>query len=135
MFKKSVSLLCAAVLSASFAAGLNVSASVIESVSPAYVYAYDCVSELTISGSTATCTSSVVGISGTTTKIIIKQILQKKNSSGGWDDVCSWIDNSFSTNFTLTNYKYSLSSGTYRLKSEFTIYSGTSSETDTKYGY
>lgn len=135
MFKKPISLLCAILLSTSFVAGSNVSAAVVLPDAPAYSYTSNCNSQLTITGSTAECYSYVTGYYGSTTKIVIKQILQKKTSSGNWEDVCSW--NSTINNFkgSVTNYKYSLSSGTYRLKSVFTVYAGSNYETITKYGY
>lgn len=133
MVKKLASFLCAIVFSTSFAVGNIASAAVIPPDAPAYSYTYDCSSELSISGTTATCKSSVIGYYDKTTKIVITQTLQKKNSSGNWDDVCSWNDTIYSFKGSLTNTKYSLSSGTYRLKTVATVYAGTANETITKY--
>ena len=133
MIKKVASLLCAVVISTSFAVGNAASAAVIPSDAPAYSYTSECSSALSVSGTTATCDSSVTGYYNETTKIVIAQTLQKKNSSGNWDDVCSWgsIINYFAD--SLTNTKSSLSSGTYRLKTTAVVYAGSAHETITKY--
>ncbi|MDE5770198.1 MAG: hypothetical protein K2I06_01020 [Ruminococcus sp.] len=133
MIKKVASLLCAVILSTSFAVGNIASAAVISPDAPAYSYAYDCISELSISGTTATCKSSVIGYSDKTTKIVINQTLQKKNSSGDWEYVYSWYDTIYNYKGSLTNTKSSLSSGTYRLKTVATVYAGTEHETITEY--
>lgn len=129
MVKKFASLLCAVVLSTSFAVGNVASAAVILPDSPAYSYTSDCSSDLSISGTTATCKSSVIGYYNKTTKIVINQTLQKKNSSGDWNDVCSWSDTINSFKGSVTNTKSSLSNGTYRLKTAFTVYAKNSNET------
>lgn len=124
------------ILSMTFVISNTVSAAVkIPDVSPAYLYTYSCSSILTTSGTTATCKSSAKGYNNETTKIVFKQTLQKKNSSGGWDDVtdAAWTSTVNNYQGTVTNYKYSLSSGTYRLKTVFTVYADTSYETITKY--
>jgi hypothetical protein len=43
-------------------------------IAPAYCYTSDCYSSLSISGSTATCTSSATGYYGETTKISVYQV-------------------------------------------------------------
>lgn len=131
--RKIASLLCAIVISTSFAVGNAASAAVILPDSPAYSYTRECSSDLSISGTTATCESSVTGYYNKTTKIVITQTLQKKNSSGNWDDICSWSGTIYSFQGSLINTKSSLSSGTYRLKTVATVYAGTSNETITKY--
>lgn len=98
-------------------------------------YLYNCSSTLTISGTTATCTSKATGYYGETTKITISQTLQKKNSSGDWEYVDSWSETDQGYKGSATNYKYNLSSGTYRLKSVFTVYAGSDSETVEKYSF
>lgn len=133
MIKKVASFLCAVVLSTSFAVGNIASAAVVMPDSPAYSYTRDCSSELSISGTTATCESSVNGYYDKTTKIVINQTLQKKNSSGDWEYVYSWYDTIYNYSGSLTNTKSSLSGGTYRLKTVATVYSGTANETITKY--
>lgn len=125
----------AVILSMTFVIGNTVSAAVIVPDSPMYSYTRSCSSELTTSGTTATCMSKATGYYNETTKIIFKQTLQKKNSSCDWDDVtnATWTSTVNSYQGSATNYKYSLSSGTYRLKTVFTVYAGTSYETITKY--
>lgn len=98
-------------------------------------YLYTCSSTLTISGTTATCDSNATGYYGETTKISISQTLQKKNSSGDWEYVDSWSETDQGYKGSATNYKYNLSSGTYRLKSVFTVYAGSDSETVEKYSF
>ncbi|NLG03401.1 MAG: hypothetical protein GX567_06185 [Clostridia bacterium] len=44
--------------------------------SPQYLYIDNCKSKLTFSGDDATCKSTIEGYSGTTTKIVIYQVLQ-----------------------------------------------------------
>lgn len=132
MLKRLVALCCSVILSTSFVIGTSTSAAVIPPDRPTYSYTSDCSSSLSISGSTATCESKLLGYSGTTTKIVVKQILQK-NNSGRWEDICSWTHTSYTFFASVTNYKYSLTSGTYRLKSVFTVYSGSNYETITKY--
>lgn len=102
-------------------------------ITPYWSYTSTCSSTLSISGKTATCTSKATGYSGTTTKIVISQTLQKKTSSNSWSEVDSWSETYNSFVGTATNYSYNLSSGTYRLKSVFTVYSGSKCETITKY--
>ncbi len=133
MIKKVASLICAVVLSTSFAVGNVASAAVIPPDAPAYSYTNECSSDLSISGTTATCESSVTGYYNKTTKIVIVQTLQKKNSSGDWDYVCSWNETINGFKGSVTNTKSSLESGTYRLKTVATVYAGTEHETITKY--
>lgn len=102
-------------------------------ITPYWLYTNTYSSELSISGTTATCTSKVTGYSGITTKIVITQTLQKKNSSGKWEKVTSWETTVNSFKASVTNYAYNLSKGTYRLKSVFKVYSGSDYETITKY--
>lgn len=133
MIKKVASLLCAVVLSTSFAVGNVASAAVILPDVPSYSYTSECSSTLSISGTTATCKSSVTGYYNKTTKIVVNQTLQKKNSSGDWEYVYSWYDTIYNYCGSVTNTKSSLSSGTYRLKTVATVYAGTANETITKY--
>lgn len=97
------------------------------------LYTKSTFSTLTISGTTATCKSDATGYSGTTTKIVIAQTLQKKTSTGTWSKVKAWSETDTGSNGSATNYAYSLSTGTYRLKSVFTVYAGSKYETITKY--
>lgn len=104
------------------------SAAYIPPDSPQYNYTQSCSSELSFSGSTATCRSVATGYINQTTKIIFFQILQKKNVSGGWDDIDSWTSIVNNYKGSVTKTKSGLSSGTYRLKTVFTVYAGSSYE-------
>lgn len=102
-------------------------------ITPYWSYTSTCSSTLSISGRTATCTSKATGYLGTTTKIVISQTLQKEVSSNKWSEIESWSETVNSFVGSATNYSYNLSNGTYRLKSVFTVYSGSKHETITKY--
>jgi hypothetical protein len=103
-----------------------------DDVSVCYSYTDSASSSLSISSKNATSKSVVIGISGTTTKIIVTQTLQKKNGSS-WEKVASWSKTFNSWYAIYTNSKSSLSSGTYRVKTSAKVYSGTSYETVTTY--
>lgn len=91
-------------------------------VSPAYVIANNPVSKLNISGKTAYCTSTTDGANAFS--ITVEQTLEKY---GGWlwmwDDVdgASWTKTVNIKTISVSNIKSELSSGTYRLKSIFTL--------------
>ncbi len=104
-----------------------------ENIVPFTLYTESATSTLTISGAKATCISKATGYSGETTKIVIEQILQKKTSSGTWNEVTSWSETDTGYIGSATNTKSSLSSGTYRLKTVFTVYAGSNYEVLTKY--
>lgn len=135
MIRKILSVVVAMTISAICLLCGTVSAAYISPDSQQYSYTKYCSSELTISGTTATCTSNATGYINVTTQIDFYQTLQKQNSYGNWNDVsnASWSDTVHYYKGTVTNTKSSLSSGTYRLKTVFTVYSGTSYETITKY--
>ena len=98
-----------------------------------YAYTSSCSSDISVSGSTITAKSSVIGYNGTTTKVVIKQTLQKKTSSGTWTSAGTASSTTNSYRATLSKKYTGLSSGNYRLKSVFTVYAGNKSETITKY--
>lgn len=98
-------------------------------IMPADLYTSSCSSTLKISGTTATCTSNATGYVGETTKIVMDQTLQKKTSSGLCSKVSSWSETDKGYKGSATNTISDLSKGTYRLKTVFTIYSGTNYET------
>lgn len=134
MFRKATAVIMTIMLS--FACfGSTVSASAAQSVpdvSPYYTYANKYSSELTITGTTAKCVSSATGISSVTS-IVVNQTLQKKTSSGTWQTVTHWNETDTGYVASTTNYKYSLSSGTYRLKTQFTFLTSTGFENVTAY--
>ncbi len=76
---------------------------------------------LTISGSKATCKSSVK--SGTAVKITGEQYLQKQGFLWIWStyDNAEWTETVNLNNITMLNTKSGLSSGTYRLKTVFKL--------------
>ncbi len=94
-----------------------------------YAYTNSATSSLSISGSKATCRSVAQGNS-TVTKISGTQYLEIKNSDK-WETVkdCTWNGSTESNYLLLSNSKSNLDSGTYRLRTVFTVYSGTNSET------
>ncbi|MCM1530190.1 MAG: hypothetical protein NC093_09380 [Alistipes sp.] len=101
-------------------------------VSPCYLYTDRASSYLTISGGTASCKSTIYGISGTTTKIVVTQILQKKDGNS-WTEVTSW-NKTFNNWYCSYPNSHSLTNkGTYRVKTVAKVYKGTAYETVTTY--
>ncbi len=104
---------------------------VIDEVAPAYEYANQAFSELSVSSDTALCSSSCTG-NISVVKVTVEQTLQKR---GGlfwlWNDVAGaiWSKTNNSRSITISKSKSGLESGTYRLKSVFTL---TSSSGDTE---
>ena len=99
-----------------------------------YQYTSSISSDLSISGNTATCRSTVIGYSNTATRVEITQTLQKK-SGNSWNFYTSWVKNYYTWYGILQTTKSGLSSGTYRLKTVARIYSGNNYETITFYSY
>ena len=101
-------------------------------IMPCFEYTNTTATSLSISTSgTATCTARLNGYNGITTKIDIKMTLQKKTLLW-WSEVDSWsttINNSYGA---LTKTA-SVGSGKYRVKVDFTVYSGSNSEKITTY--
>ena len=92
-------------------------------------------SSLVISGTTATCKSSYNDWQ-TVSKIVIVQSLEKQSFLWSWSTVGGeWTKTSTNVaNVSFTNTKSGLSSGTYRVKSVFTVtLSDGTSETVTRY--
>lgn len=98
-------------------------------ISPYYLYTYSAESNLSIVGDTAYCKSVIKGGSAVT-QINATQYLEKKNGSK-WEAVSNgtWSDSIKKKSFTMSNSKSRLSSGTYRLRTVFTVYNGTNYET------
>lgn len=86
---------------------------------------------LSISSGTATAACKVSGDSGKVTKISISMYLQKK-SSGSYVTVCTWVGSKESNYFNFKKTQ-SISKGTYRVKAKITCYTGSTSETTTRY--
>ena len=93
-----------------------------------YLYTAKVSSDISISSKKATCKSTIVGVSGVTTKIVVTQRLQKK-VDGSWTNVKSWSNTYNQVSAVFTNTKSSLASGTYRTRTIAKVYKGTAYET------
>lgn len=101
-------------------------------ISPRYIYISDASAYLSISAGKAQASGTLVGIRGTTTKIVVSMYLQKKTSSGGWITEKYWSE-TFNSHSAYISKSQSVAKGTYRVKAVFTAYKGSSSELTTKY--
>lgn len=92
-----------------------------DTVSPAYEIGQRPTSELSISGATASCDSRINGIN--CVKITAEQTLEKYWGLWIWTSVdgTSWTKTVNSSTLTMSNTKSGLASGTYRLKTVFTL--------------
>lgn len=102
-----------------------------EGIAPAYEYANSVENILYISSNTAECTS-VCTSSSDVVSVSVEQTLQKFWGLWVWDNVdgASWTKSKSGSSISLVNTKSGLSSGTYRVKSVFTLTS-ISGETET----
>lgn len=133
MLKKLSAILMSVILSVACFGSFSASAAQsVPDVSINSVYIKDASSDLTITGTTAKCESKAKGTSSVTS-IIVNQTLQRKTSSGTWQLIVHWNETDTGYIASTTNYKYSLTSGTYRLKSEFTFFTSSGFEQATKY--
>ena len=131
MFKKIMAVLLVAVMCFSLFA-VTVSA---QGISTCDISSAAKQSILSISGTTATCKSSYQG-TATVSKVVITQSLQKESIFWTWSTVGGeWTKTSTNVaNVSFTNTKSGLASGTYRVKSVFTVtLSDGTSETVTVY--
>lgn len=97
-------------------------------VSPCYLYTNRIYSNLSFSGSEASCKSTVYGIQDTTTMIVVQKILQKKNGNS-WTDVNTW-NKIFFTWYCSYPSPYTVTEkGTYRVRTVAKVYKGTDYET------
>ena len=128
--KKIISCLVAILMCSSFG-NVSVSAAVIPDggvASPCYDYTDQLTTTLSISSSKeASCRTTIYGISGTTTKIVVTQYLEKKNGKS-WDEVTHWTKTFNSWWCNCTNSYTITESGTYRLRTEAKVYCGSKSE-------
>ncbi len=103
-----------------------------EQVLPAYQYAQSVKSLISVSSSTAECTSMCLSDLDVVS-ITIEQTLEKHS---GWFwiwnnvDGANWVSTRYSSSYTVVNSKSGLTSGTYRLKSVFTL-TDSSGQTET----
>lgn len=95
--------------------------SLVNGVSPLYEIATDAHSTLGITGSTATCSSTIAH--STAVKITAEQTLQKQGFLWIWSkyDNTTWTKTVNSSSIVMTNTKTGLASGKYRLKTVFTL--------------
>lgn len=91
-------------------------------VQPYYEKADDVKSELFINGTTATCTSTVIGDSDVI-KIVIVQTLEKQGFLWSWStyDNTTWTETVYSSSYVMSNKKHEIESGNYRLKTFVTL--------------
>ena len=82
-------------------------------------------------GGEATCLADAQGYDGITNKIHIKMTLQKYTLLW-WSKVETW-EGTFNDVFGYLSRTVQVGSGTYRVKAEFTVYSGSNSEEITSY--
>lgn len=77
---------------------------------------------LSLSGSSATCTSTYTDTSGVTAKVVITQTLEKHSFLWIWNTVGgAWTKTSYNGNVSFTNKASNLESGTYRVKTVFDV--------------
>ena len=140
MFKRGISLLMVLVLLLGFSVSsyadpvIPIDRIVTENdsaIQPLYAYTRTYDESLSISNGTAKCTSSLTGINGTTTKIVIKMTLQKKTLLW-WSEVETWSA-TYNTYYGTMTKSTTVGSGTYRVKAVYTVYSGSNSESITDY--
>ena len=86
--------------------------------------------ELTANG-TAYCLADVEGYDGITTKIHIKMILQK-SVQRRWTDKATW-EGTFNDVWGALDESVTVTTGTYRVKAIYTVYSGSAYEEITAY--
>ena len=98
----------------SFCCAVNAS-----SVQPRYSYCSNAKAELSVSGETAICRSTCNGYADLTYSITIEMTLQKK-TLWWWSDVTTWSKTVNGINAVLSGTE-NIGSGTYRVKTEFTI--------------
>lgn len=128
MRKRILAVLLTAILSVVCLGSMfGVSAQTPSEAVPYGIYCQTCRSELSLSGSTATCKSTVIGTSSVT-KIYVNQNLQKKTSTGGWSNVTHWNTTVSGNSGTVTKTKTGLANGTYRLLTVATFYTSSATE-------
>ena len=102
-----------------------------EEIIEEYVYTVALGTYLDISNNEAMCESVIHGYTGVT-RIAITQSLQRWNGST-WSSVATWYNVYNSDYIDYINYKSSLASGTYRVKTYATVYMGNNYEYITDY--
>lgn len=89
---------------------------------PYYDKASEATSVLTMNGTTATCTSTCMGYSDVV-QIVAVQTLEKQGAWWSWSTYnnTTWTKTVYKSTLTMSNTKSGLESGTYRLKTVFTL--------------
>lgn len=120
--KKVISIMAALLICFSFSVPTSAVTVSFSAVQPFYEIANDAQSKLTVSGTTATCESTVFGDSDVT-KIVAVQTLEKQDFLWFWGtyDNTTWTKTVYSNYLTMSNTKTGLESGNYRLKTVFTL--------------
>ncbi len=96
-----------------------------DAVQPRYNYTSSTTVNISISSNTAHCTAQLIGYSSVD-KIKITMTLQKKTVLW-WSEVDTWTTTYYNS-YALMTKDCSVGSGKYRVKAEFTVYSGSNSE-------
>lgn len=115
-----VSILAAAVMLTS--AATTASAKVIDTpdiVSPQYAIASSASSTLSISGSTATCKTTIKG--SKISYIEVEQVFEIYVSPDVWREVDSWYESVNDSSLTMKNYSYDIGTGKFRVRAEVTV--------------
>lgn len=120
--KKVISIMLSLLLCFSFSVSANAMTASFGSVQPYYEKANEAESKLIINGTTAICKSTIIGTPDVTT-IVAVQTLEKQGFLWFWDtyDDTTWTKTVNSNTLTMSNTKYGLESGNYRLKTVFTL--------------
>ena len=92
-----------------------------ETVPEEYQYAVSLSSAMVIDSGTANCYSVATGI-GSVYMINATQYLEKRRALFFWDPVDSWFQTTNGHDFFMYTPKSGLSSGTYRLRTVFTLF-------------
>jgi hypothetical protein len=95
--------------------------------SPMYLYTQSKDTTLSIISGTAYSQATLTGISGVTTSISITMVLEKK-VLWWWSSQQTWAQNFSGYSGTLSG-NLGISSGTYRTRAVYVVYSGSNSET------
>ena len=101
-------------------------------ISAEYLYTDNVKSLLSISSKKATCKSIVEDDDGEVTKIVLTQVLEKKDGSD-WRNYAAWGGTFNQSSVTSVRTRESLSSGSYRFKTIAKVYKGSKYETVTTY--
>lgn len=97
-----------------------------------YLYTNNCYSALNITGLNGECVSHLYGYGGITTKIIVKQYLQVRDGNR-WRTAKDWTKTYYNYYCDFINNRTLYTGNTYRVYTEFKVYSGSNYETINTY--